>query len=71
MFSEFNDESTFVFSGYALKSIDIVFEVFVRGDVKVKLFCFVDNAKLIPKTDKPDVLISPTTFNDELIVVAY
>jgi hypothetical protein len=26
---------------------------------------------LIPNTDKPDVFISPTTFNDELIVVAF
>jgi hypothetical protein len=34
------------------------------------LFCFVDNDELIPNTDKPDVFISPTTFNDELIVVA-
>jgi hypothetical protein len=25
---------------------------------------------LIPNTDKPDVFVSPTTFKDELIVVA-
>ncbi len=34
------------------------------------MFCFVDNDELTPNTDKPDAFISPTTFNDELIVVA-
>ncbi len=34
------------------------------------MFCFVDNDVFIPNTDKPDVFISPATFNDELIVVA-
>ncbi len=37
----------------------------------MKLFCFVDNDELVPNTDEPDVFISPTTFNDELIVVAW
>ena len=50
---------------------NIVFDVFDKGFEKVKLFCFVDNAVLIPNTDKPEVFISPTTFNDDLIVVLF
>ena len=41
--------------------------MYLKKFENVKLFCFPDNAELIPNTD---VLISPTTFNDELIVVA-
>ena len=50
---------------------NIVFDVFDKGFEKVKLFCFVDNAVLIPNTDKPEVFISPTTFNVDLIVVLF
>ena len=41
VFIEFNDPSTYVFKGYADKSILIVFDVFVNGDEKVNVFCFV------------------------------
>ncbi len=41
--------------------------VLKKGFEKVQLFCFPDD---VLNTDKPDVLISFSTFNDELIVVA-
>ncbi len=65
---KFPDASTFNLVLSYFK--DIVFDVFKKGFEQVKLFCFVNNDVLIPKTDKPDVFISPTTFNGELIVVA-
>ena len=40
VFNEFNDESTFVFNGYADKSIDILFETsFNNGDVNKIVSC--------------------------------
>ncbi len=50
---------------------DIVLDAFKKGFEKVELFWFVDNAELIPNTDKPDVFILPTLFNDALKVVAF